>query len=234
VLRLKYEQIADQLAKDIQHGRLPRGAQLPGEHVLASRFAVSRNTIRQALAELGSRGLIATHSGKGSFVTFDDRPLDDRAGWTKALADQGVHTTIEVIRLELVTDREMAERFGLDTAEFVALDRVRSIAGGPAISFECMRVVATERMRRLPESGVDGSIYDVLRAEGLVPEQGEEWVELGRISEVEAAVLGRTPGERFLRARRLCRDRDGVFVEHTESLLDPDRFRLHLKFGGVE
>jgi GntR family transcriptional regulator len=128
----------------------------------------------------------------------------------------------------------MADRFGLGIDEFVALDRVRSIAGGPAISFECMRVAATGRLRGLPESGVDGSLYDMLRAEGLVPEQGEEWVELGRISEVEAAVLGRTPGERFLRARRLCRDRDGVFVEHTESLLDPDRFRLHLKFGGVE
>ncbi|GAA3438921.1 GntR family transcriptional regulator [Kutzneria kofuensis] len=234
MLRLKYEQIADQLARDIRRGRLPRGARLPGEHVLASRFAVSRNTIRQALAELGSRGLIATHSGKGSFVTFDGRPLDDRIGWTRALAEQGVHTTVAVIRLELVTDKEMAERFRLDDDEFVAVDRVRTIVDGPAISFECTRVAAGDRLRKLPESGLDGSLYDVLRAEGLVPEQGEEWVELGRITEVEAAVLGRTPGERFLRARRLCRDRNGVFVEHTESLLDPDRFRLHLKFGGVE
>jgi GntR family transcriptional regulator len=233
VLRLKYEQIAEQLARDIRRGRLPRGAKLPGEHVLASRFAVSRNTIRQALAELGSRGLIATHSGKGSFVTFDGRPLDDQIGWTRALAQQGVHTTVELIRLELIKDPEMADRFDVP-AEFVAIDRVRSIVNGPAISFECTRVAATGRMRALPESGLSGSLYDVLRAEGLVPEQGEEWVELGQISELEAAVLGRTPGERFLRARRLCRDRSGRFVEHTESLLDPDRFRLHLKFGGVE
>lgn len=233
MLRLKYERIADELARDIRRGRLPRGARLPGEHVLASRFAVSRNTIRQALAELGSRGLIATHSGKGSFVTFDGRPLDDRIGWTRALAEQGVHTTVEVVRLELVEDREMAARFGVP-ARFVAVDRVRTIVNGPAISFECTRVTATDRMRELVESGLDGSLYDVLRAEGLVPEQGEEWVELGRISEVEAAVLGRAPGERFLRARRLCRDRGGRFVEHTESLLDPDRFRLHLKFGGIE
>jgi GntR family transcriptional regulator len=234
VLRLKYERIADELARDIRRGRLPRGARLPGEHVLASRFSVSRNTIRQALAELGSRGLIATHSGKGSFVTFDDRPLDDRIGWTRALAQQGVHTTVELIRLDLVQDPEFARRHGIETDEFVAVDRVRSIVDGPAISFECTRVAATGRMRALPRSGLDGSLYDVLRAEGLVPEQGEEWVELGQINEVEAAALGRAPGERFLRARRLCRDRDGVFVEHTESLLDPDRFRLHLKFGGAE
>ena len=233
MLRLKYERIADELARDIRRGRLPRGARLPGEHVLASRFAVSRNTIRQALAELGSRGLIATHSGKGSFVTFDDRPLDDRIGWTRALAQQGVHTKVDVIRLELVTDPEMAARFDV-APEFVAVDRVRSIIDGPPISFECTRIAATGRLRTLPESGLDGSLYDVLRAEGLLPEQGEEWVELGQINEVEAAVLGRTPGERFLRARRLCRDRYGHFVEHTESLLDPDRFRLHLKFGGVE
>ncbi|MFC0436039.1 GntR family transcriptional regulator [Kutzneria buriramensis] len=234
MLRLKYEQIADQLAKDIRRGRLPRGARLPGEHVLANRFAVSRNTIRQALAELGSRGLIATHSGKGSFVTFDGRPLDDRIGWTRALAEQGVHTAVEVIRLELVGDPDLAERCGVESDEFVAVDRVRSIVGGPAISFECTRVAARGRLRDLPGSGLDGSLYDVLRAEGLLPEQGEEWVELGQITEVEAAVLSRAPGERFLRARRLCRDRNGIFVEHTESLLDPDRFRLHLRFGGAE
>ena len=47
---------------EILSGELARGERLPGEHALASRFEVSRATVRQALAELQRRGYIATSS----------------------------------------------------------------------------------------------------------------------------------------------------------------------------
>jgi GntR family transcriptional regulator len=230
--RHKHQRIVAELARDIRVGRLPRGARLPGEHALATRFDVSRNTVRQALAELGNRGLIATRSGKGSFVTFDDRDIDDRLGWTMALAKQGIRTATRVVRLALVSERDLADRLGLRSAEFVAVDRVRSIVDGCAVSFERSRVPAVGRLRELPERGIADSLYAELHDEGLVPSRGEEWVDLVALTSVEAELLERTPGERFLRARRLSLDAAGNFVEHVQSLLDPDRFRLHLAFGG--
>jgi GntR family transcriptional regulator len=229
---LKHQRIVTELASDIRVGRLRRGARLPGEHALATRFDVSRNTVRQALAALASDGLIATHSGKGSFVTFDDRTIDDRLGWTMALAQRGVPTVTTVVRLELVCDPELAEQCATRSAEFVAVDRVRSIVDGRPVSFERSRVPAVGSLRTLPQRGLTESLYDALHDEGLVPARGEEWVDLGRLTEDEAALLDRAPGERFLRARRLSRDARGHFVEHVRSLLDPDRFRLHLRFGG--
>ncbi len=231
VIRSKHQRIVEELARDIRVGRLPRGARLPGEHALATRFDVSRNTVRQALADLGSKGLIATRSGKGSFVTFDERGIDDRLGWTMALANNGVRTDTRVVRLALVCDRDLADRFGSHTAEFVAVDRIRSIVDGEPVSFERSRVPAIGRLRDLPERGIDGSLYAELYAEGLVPSRGEEWVDLVRLTTEEADLLGRTPGEQFLRAKRLSLDAAGEFVEHVQSLLDPDRFRLHLAFG---
>lgn len=230
--RLKHERIVAELARDIRIGRLPRGARLPGEHALATRFDVSRTTVRLALAELGNLGLIATRSGKGSFVTFDDRDIDDRLGWTMALAEQGVRTATRVVRLELVCDNDLADRFGTPSAEFVAVDRVRSIVDGRPVSFERSRVPAVGRLRALPDSGLDESLYAVLHEEGLVPARGEEWVDLVGLTAAEAELLDRAPGERFLRARRLNQDAGGNFVEHVQSLLDPDRFRLHIVFGG--
>src|SRR6202000_1991965 len=125
--RHKHQRIVAELTREIRGGRLPRGARLPGEHALASRFDVSRNTVRQALAELGSKGLIATRSGKGSFVTFDERDIDDRLGWAMALARNGVRTETRVVRLALVCDRDLADRFALPTAAFVGVGRLRSI-----------------------------------------------------------------------------------------------------------
>ncbi|HEY4024607.1 MAG TPA: GntR family transcriptional regulator [Pseudonocardiaceae bacterium] len=232
VPRLKHERIVDALAKDIRGGRLPRGAQLPGEHALAASFDVSRNTVRQALTELSNRGLIATQSGKGSFVTFDGRTLDQRLGWTKALAKHGVDVVTTLVRLELVFDAELARELEVDSPEFIAVDRVRTIVDGAPISYERSRIPAIGALRELPERGLDGSLYTPLHAVGLIPEQGEEWVELVRLTEEEAGHLGREPGERFLCTRRCSRTATGEFVENVESLLDPDRFRLHMHFGG--
>jgi GntR family transcriptional regulator len=232
VPRLKHERIVDALAKDIRGGRLPRGAQLPGEHALAASFDVSRNTVRQALTELSNRGLIATQSGKGSFVTFDGRTLDERLGWTKALASHGIDTVATLVRLELVTDPELARKLEIGSAEFVAVDRVRSIVDGAPISYERSRIPAIGALRELPERGLHGSLYTPLHAAGLIPEQGEEFVELVRLTEEEAGYLRREPGERFLCTRRCSRTSTGEFVEYVESLLDPDRFRLHIHFGG--
>src|SRR5215470_10282534 len=109
---VKHRHIAETLAREIRAGTPANGAKLPGEHALAVRFGVSRNTVRQALAELARQGMIATESGKGSFVTFDDRPLDQRLGWARALAGQGVATTTRIVRLELVRDPELAGRLG--------------------------------------------------------------------------------------------------------------------------
>ncbi|MGK5740091.1 GntR family transcriptional regulator [Micromonospora sp. URMC 103] len=231
VLKLKHQRVAEQLAREIRGGQLAPGTQLPGEHALATRFDVSRNTVRQALTDLSQQGLIETRSGKGSFVTFDGRAIDDRLGWSRALAEQGVPTTVRMLRLELVQEPELAERFGLPSAECVAIDRLRSLDGGPAISIERSRIPAVGPLRELPERGLTGSLYAALRSAGLVPAQGEEWVELARVTQSDAQLLGCTTDDLYLRTRRLSRDAAGGFVEHVESLLDPARFRLHLRFG---
>ncbi|MGP4016547.1 GntR family transcriptional regulator [Saccharopolyspora sp. 5N708] len=232
-VRLKHQLIAAELAADIRAGRLRHGERLPGEHALATRFAVSRNTVRLALSELGDQGLIATHSGKGSFVDFDGRSLDDRAGWSHALAAQGVRTEVCVVRLDLVQDAELAERIGVDDDEFVAVDRVRKLVDGAPISFERSRVPAIGELRRLPEIGLgQRSLFEVLRSVGLVVERGEQWAALHQLLPEEARMLDRAPGSSVLRTRRLGRTHAGEFVEHVDSLLDPDRFQLHQSFGG--
>ncbi len=44
------------------------GTRLPGEHVLAARFGVSRPVLRQALARLRAEGWLQSRKGSGTFV----------------------------------------------------------------------------------------------------------------------------------------------------------------------
>ena len=140
---LKHEKIAQVLEGEIRRGSMPKGRRLPGETALAERFAVSRNTVRAALFELGAAGLIATRSGKGSFVTFDGNPLDVELGWARALHEQGVVTRIEVVLLDEITDPLLAAELGETQDRFVLIDRLRSADGEGVIAYERSRIPAS-------------------------------------------------------------------------------------------
>jgi GntR family transcriptional regulator len=63
-----YRQIADDLRRQIEAGELPPGAQLQTELELRERYSASRNTIRDAIRWLITRGLVETRPGQGTFV----------------------------------------------------------------------------------------------------------------------------------------------------------------------
>ncbi|MGR3935814.1 GntR family transcriptional regulator [Streptomyces sp. BRA346] len=229
---LKHQRIAGVLAREIHSGALEPGSRLPGEHALTRRFAVSRNTVRQALDELSKRGLISTHAGVGSFVTFDGGLLDNRLGWTRALADQGARVSTEVLRLEAVRDERLAGELGIEGAEFLALDRLRILPEGTPVSLERSRVPLLPALADVPLRGlVDGSLTKTLAAAGVRATHGDEWASVSGLDADQAGLLRRAEGDLFLRTRRVSRGADGSVVEHVTSLLDPARFQLHLGFG---
>jgi len=65
---LLYERVADRLRRDIVAGFYPRGTFLPSEADLCARFEVSRGTLRRALADLASLGLVRSRPGVGHRV----------------------------------------------------------------------------------------------------------------------------------------------------------------------
>lgn len=65
----RYARIAAQLLGELREGAIPPGERLPGERELATRFDVSRETVRQALHLLRRGGLVSTDR-RGSHATL--------------------------------------------------------------------------------------------------------------------------------------------------------------------
>jgi GntR family transcriptional regulator len=63
-----YRRIAEDLRKKIESGELEYGTQLPTELDLRDRYDASRNTVRDAVKWLITRGLVETRPGQGTFV----------------------------------------------------------------------------------------------------------------------------------------------------------------------
>ncbi len=60
--------ISEKLRSQIFEGQYAPGEQLPSEHRLMEQFEVSRITVRRAIANLISQGLVVSQRGKGVFV----------------------------------------------------------------------------------------------------------------------------------------------------------------------
>ena len=64
----KYIQISAWLKEVIQSGRYKVGERLPSEVELSQMCGVNRNTLRQAIAELTTAGILRKEKGTGTFV----------------------------------------------------------------------------------------------------------------------------------------------------------------------
>lgn len=71
----KYRVIADELRSKIESGEWGAGYQLPTELELRLQYDASRNTVRDAIKALVTRGLIETQPGRGTFVVEKITPF---------------------------------------------------------------------------------------------------------------------------------------------------------------
>jgi len=72
-----YQQIIDQVKRDIALGRLDRDEKLPTVRQLAGQLAINPNTIAKAYQQLEREGIITTRPGSGAFVANLDSNLNN-------------------------------------------------------------------------------------------------------------------------------------------------------------
>src|SRR5215469_918318 len=134
-----YARVEAVLADEIAAGALKVGDQLPTEDSLIERFEVSRITVRRAIQNLVSRGLVEIRRGKGTFVAAPKitQELTQLSGFVEDMHALGRKPTARVIGKKIVTaDKIVAGHLALTKGErVVRIHRVR-LANGVPISFD--------------------------------------------------------------------------------------------------
>ena len=127
----RYLQVARTLRKEIVDGIYPVGSQLPTEHELCERFAVSRYTIREALRRLRDDNLVTSKPRAGTLVV--PRPTNNSyAQDVVSIEDllafaQGARFAIDANAM-ITVDSAVAERTGLAPGtEWLGVDGYRRI-----------------------------------------------------------------------------------------------------------
>jgi GntR family transcriptional repressor for pyruvate dehydrogenase complex len=93
--------VVEALSTRLASGEYPRGGRLPAERQLAASLRVARNTLREALEILESRGLIQRRAGAGSYVA-EPEPWNDAVPVAAATGPLHLHVTRGILEPEIV------------------------------------------------------------------------------------------------------------------------------------
>lgn len=225
------EEVRRRIMHEIASGALRPGERLGAERDLASRYGVSRSTLRAALAELESSGSIRRSTGRagGTFVAERrvDRDLRTVAGLPAYLRRQGFHAGARVLATRtLQASDEIALGLGLAPGA-VVYEIVRTrLADDVPISLEHAYLPA-DRFPGLLDRPLGGLLYPMLETEyGLIPGEAEERIEVVGASENAARVLGVRRSTPLISVERHTVDSAGVPFELSHDLFRADRIRI--------
>jgi GntR family transcriptional regulator len=198
-----YFQLRKLLEEQIATGRWEPGERIPSEPALCDHFAVSRTTVRHALAALEREGLVRKEEGRGAFVAEPRSSswlLQSSQGFYEEAVRAGHRVTSVVLRCEV----EVLPRWAADALELparstgVTVERVRSIDGH--VVMYVLNHLPVDLAATLLEADLEnGSLYRVLEERhGLTVFGGRRLVEAVTAEHELARLLQVAPGSPLL------------------------------------
>ncbi len=165
-----YYQIKEYIKDQIEKQELKPGAKLPTESYYSHFFDVSRITIRKAIEELLSEGIIIRDKGKSPTVPDKkiSRDFDKLEGLGKQIRDQGKTPSCKVIHFEIVqANEEHVKKYRCNlNDELYSAIRLR-YADDELIAVQNLIVVKKLVPNLTKEILECGSLYETVRKNGL-------------------------------------------------------------------
>jgi GntR family phosphonate transport system transcriptional regulator len=225
-----WRQIANQLEADIAFGRLSAGSRLPIETELAVRFAVNRHTVRRALAELASRGLVRATPGRGTFVAGRPLayPIAARTRFSEIVTSAGREAGGRLLAAaEATADARVGEALRIAAgAPVMVLETLRSADGVP-ISMGTGYFPLPRFAGIADGYASHGSITRALRRCGVADYlRAETRVSARSATSEEAGHLKLRPGRIVLTVDSINVDTDGTPIQFTRAVFAAERAEL--------
>jgi GntR family transcriptional regulator len=246
-----YRQIAEDLRRQIDDGELPPGAQLRTELELREKYEASRNTVRDAIKWLITRGLVETRPGQGTFVVRKIVPFittltgDPEAGESgpylrnvkaKLRSPDATPPRVEI----QVAEGDLSAELRLDTgATVVSRHQQYRIDGTPwslQTSFYPLSLVERGATRLIAANDIEEGAVEYLRETVGIKQVGyRDTITVRAPDGPEARFFGLADDGRVsvIETRRTAFDKDGMPVRLTVSVYPADRNQLAVNVGAV-
>lgn len=223
-----YHQLKVALSQKISSGEWAPGQPIPPERELITLYQVSRTTVRQALDDLVTSGLLYRVHGKGTFVAERKivQTLADLTGFAEELELRGIVPEIHLLGCGLTDPPEEAAA-ALDLPPDAPVWCVQRLvrAGGEPLFVdqscfpESLRTVLTrERLAEAP-------IYRLLEEQGLTLIRGRQEIAAIAIGPEQARLLGCEAGAPVLAVTRTTYTNQDRPLEWSRAVYRSDRYQ---------
>jgi GntR family transcriptional regulator len=236
----KYHRVYLVLREQLGEGRFAGG--LPGELALGEEFGVARVTVRRALQQLASEGLITRRPGRGTHPAERAGAATGRAapartqllGLLENIVSMSLPTTVKVLEVDtVIASHTVAAALQLASGEQVQKAvRVRSTREGP-LSHITTYVPADVAGRFGRRELARKPILVLLEEGGVQVGRAEQQIS-ARLADAHVAESLRVAvGSALLAVRRVVFDQQERPVQLLHGLYRPDRYEYQMQLSRI-
>ncbi|MPZ63688.1 MAG: UTRA domain-containing protein, partial [Propionibacteriales bacterium] len=224
-----YFQVARQIEQAIDGGDLPAGYKLDNEIALAGRLGLSRPTMRRAIQELVSKGLLVRKRGVGTQVVHGHvrRPVeltslyDDLARNEQAPSTQVLRNTVDPAGPEIAAAMGIAPETPVRRMERLRLARQEPLA--------ILRNWLPEDVLRPTDAELEShGLYELMRDVGLHMRIARQQIGARGATTAEARLLGERKNAPLLTMSRTTYDDFGRLVEYAEHVYRAETYSFEV------
>lgn len=229
-----YYQLISIIKRNVSVGILKPGDIIPSETELCDALQISRSTVRQAIGELESEGLVVRRRGKGTFISEPKlfRSIEDIYSFSNEMRLMGLSPSSVVHGFEEIQPTDaVAKALELKDPKQKVFKIVRlRLANKEPLMLETTIIPAYIFPGLTRKSLESGSLYTMLREDmGMMPHIAEETYETTVIDEKTAKILQCKAGIGGFFVERRTWSKTGEIYELTQSVIRGDRTKFVLK-----
>lgn len=209
------DRLRDELLEEMTSSQLRPGDKLPTEGELATRFGVSRATVREAVTSLVEAGYVTRRHGSGSYVSERRRMphgLDSTLSYLAMIETAGARAGMRVLDAVLEQSSKIDSPLQLSQGDTVlAVERVRTADDQPVI-YSRDRIPARLLRADLDLQNLDPSLFGLLSSSGHAADHATATLRAVASTSRTAKVLGVRRGKPLLYIEEIDYDREGTPV----------------------
>ena len=233
----KYTQISHWLAEMIQKGRFAVHEKLPSESRLSRLFRVNRNTVRQAIADLVTKGMIQKKNGVGSFVIAQSispvkYTLQHISSFTDDMIRMGIAPKTRLIHQSVIeAPPEVAEKLMLGKGKVVILTERLRLGNNIPLVIE-RSYLPHKEYRAILKMRLTGSLYHLLTKRFHVDlHRSLQTFRSTAITGKDAKLLGLPPGSPGIFLESIIYDSRNIPVEVLHAFHRGDQYVFEVESG---
>lgn len=232
-----YFQIVEDITKKIGDGFYVIGHAIPTETELTNIYKVSRITIRRALQDLISSGLIFTKQGKGTFVAKPKaiQNLNNVSNWAQTIKALGMEPYTEEVKFEeMPANTEIKNKLNIELGiKITKIERIRYADNEPMCIMT--NFLISDMVPNIIEIDLRGSIslYEILENKyNFVLKSAIETVEAKNANAFESDILKVAKNKALLNVTRLTYNNNDIPIEIVKTISRGDRYSYTMNLYG--